>query len=89
MEKLKETIQKIFEIAINAPELNMANYDENQVIDLNNAMIEIYNLAEGVLTSKDASALPIPNVSKYACEHTFEVSNDGEVKYCTKCNYRE
>ncbi len=65
MEKLKEVIQKIFETATNAPELNMVNYDENQVRDLNNAMIEIYYLAEGALAelSNENCALPIPVVS--------------------------
>lgn len=36
-----ELIEKIKEIAMTAPELNMNNYDEDQVDDLNNAMIEI------------------------------------------------
>lgn len=49
MEKSKEALEKIFKLAIDAPELNMANYDENQVRDLNNAMIEIYHVAEQVL----------------------------------------
>jgi len=68
MENLKEVVQKIFETATNAPELNMANYDENQVVDLNNAMIEIYYLAEGALAneSTELSNCNKPQVSK--CE---------------------
>ena len=67
MENLKEVVQKIFETATNAPELNMANYDENQVVDLNNAMIEIYYLAEGALANESAelSNCNKPQVSKW------------------------
>ena len=66
MEDLKEVIQKIFETATNAPELNMANYDESQVISLSDAMLEIYYLVEGAVAklSEQQSNCNLPQVSK-------------------------
>jgi len=28
-------------------------------------------------------------VSNAVCDHNYKISNDGEVKYCTKCDHRE
>lgn len=39
--KAREVISMIAKVAADAPELNMGNYDEDQVSALNNAMIEI------------------------------------------------
>ena len=41
---MEELVKKIEEIATRAPEINMCNYDDDQVRDLNNAMIEIWLL---------------------------------------------
>jgi len=58
----KKTLQQILEISEYAPELNMDNYDEDQVRELNNAMIEIYQIAKGALaeTSDESAALHLP-----------------------------
>ena len=40
--ELKAAQRDAFEVASEAPELNMGNYDHDQVRALNNAMIEIY-----------------------------------------------
>jgi len=50
MMKEKELLETIKELAYNSPELNMANYCEDEVRDLNDAMIdicrELYNYFE-------------------------------------------
>lgn len=43
--KLEKAIQDILNVAHDAPELNMLNYDEDEVNHLNVAMIEIYEIA--------------------------------------------
>jgi hypothetical protein len=50
---LKEVITQIFGIAENVPELNMNNYNEDEVRRLNDAMIEIYLICEKVCVGKD------------------------------------
>jgi len=43
-EKLKELLRQVYDILTEAPELNMNNYDEEQVKKLNDKMIEAYCL---------------------------------------------
>lgn len=43
-EKLKELLRQVYDILTEAPELNMNNYDEEQVKKLNDKMIEAYYL---------------------------------------------
>lgn len=42
LEIAREKLKKIEEIVNKAPELNMSNFDVDQVADLNSAMIEVY-----------------------------------------------
>lgn len=42
--EMEEKLAAVREVIFDAPELNMANYDEDQVIALNNAMIEAFTL---------------------------------------------
>jgi len=56
MENYKKAILEILEIALNAPELNMGNYNEHDVELLNNAMIEVYQIAFSVREANKASA---------------------------------
>lgn len=48
IQKLEAKIKQVHEIAMEAPELNMSNYDHNDVRDLNEAMIEIFLLTKPV-----------------------------------------
>jgi len=43
-EEAEQKIKELKAIAIEAPELNMGNYSDEEVGELNNAMIEIHNL---------------------------------------------
>lgn len=42
-------LTELFAIAERAPELNMSNYDENEVSELNAAMVEIYLLLKSAI----------------------------------------
>ena len=42
IEKLKELLVGVYKIAEEAPELNMGNYNEDEVFKLNNFMIDIF-----------------------------------------------
>lgn len=44
VEELRDVVISALRVANKAPELNMGNYDEDQVHELNNAMIEIFGL---------------------------------------------
>jgi len=44
-------IIQALEIAYNAPELNMGNYDDEQVRELNNAMIELCQLLRDIVNA--------------------------------------
>ena len=44
--KIEQILSGIFQITGDAPELNMSNYSEDEVERLNDAMIEIHNLAK-------------------------------------------
>lgn len=62
-------IREIEQIVDNAPELNMNNYDEVQVDELNSAMIEICNILGNLsecesqeATIEAKAALPLQNV---------------------------
>jgi hypothetical protein len=48
-QKLLEALNRILIISNYAPELNMNNYDESQVEQLNNSMIEVFNIANEAL----------------------------------------
>lgn len=55
--QLTDALQAVLIAAENAPELNMCNYDHDQVADLNAAMIDIYQIARGALAPA-AQAVP-------------------------------
>jgi len=42
--RLKEELEEIKNIAYDAPELNMSNYDHDQVAELNSAMCQIWSI---------------------------------------------
>lgn len=44
-----DALREVFEIAQRAPELNMSNYDYDQVAELNAAMIEIWSILKDAL----------------------------------------
>ena len=46
VKRLNKVINDAKCIALDAPELNMANYDEEQIQELNDAMIELYSYLE-------------------------------------------
>lgn len=52
-----EALNAILLAAENAPELNMCNYDHDQVADLNAAMIDIYQIAMAALGKTPISQL--------------------------------
>ena len=63
-------VREIEQIVDNAPELNMSNYNEEEVDELNSAMIEICNILGNLAecesqeaTNEDKAALPIYIVS--------------------------
>jgi hypothetical protein len=46
LETAREKLKKIAEIVEKAPELNMSNFDVDQVAELNSAMIEIWEVLQ-------------------------------------------
>ncbi len=44
IKELNNVIEKAFYMAYEAPELNMSNYNSDDVEKLNNAMIDVYDL---------------------------------------------
>lgn len=46
---MRETLVKAFALVDTSPELNMSNYDHDQVDELNKAMIEIHDLLKTTL----------------------------------------
>ena len=68
-------IREIEQIVDNTPELNINNYDEIQVDELNSAMIEICNILGNLAecesqeaTNEAKAALPIQLVSNSVCD---------------------
>ena len=47
--KLREALAEARTIAYKAPELNMSNYDHEQVRDLNDAMIALFQVLDSAL----------------------------------------
>lgn len=45
LKKLEEGFEDLASLINNAPEINMNNYNEDDVFELNNAMLEIFNLS--------------------------------------------
>ena len=80
MDNYKKAILEILELSLNAPELNMGNYDEEQVRDLNNAMIEIYQTAFSVKENSpnEIAALHLHDVSNSALLEIKQICNDTE-----------
>jgi len=58
--KIEQILSGIFQIAGDAPELNMSNYDEDEADKLNDAMIEIYNLAKQAYDTRTKNELVLP-----------------------------
>lgn len=48
-----EVLTRLHELADQAPELNMSNYDDQQVSELNAAMIEIYLILKAATKKED------------------------------------
>ena len=51
-DRLKDAIKDAFNEAGNSPELNMSNYDINQVTELNSSMILIFQILQKALEGK-------------------------------------
>lgn len=43
-DELNRKVEEAFDVAHASPELNMGNYDDTEVFNLNNAMIEIHQI---------------------------------------------
>jgi hypothetical protein len=88
-----EAILKILDIAMNAPELNMGNYDIDQVKELNNAMIEIYQIAfscqnSPVEISREAARVGIEQWKeklRKLLDHSYDLRTlTGQLRYIQK-----
>ena len=53
IEELEDKIREAFECVEDCPELNMSNYDIDQVAQLNNVMIEVYQMLQKALEDRD------------------------------------
>ena len=53
IKQLKDEIRGAFECVEDCPELDMSNYNHNQVDELNKAMIEVYQMLQKALEGKD------------------------------------
>jgi hypothetical protein len=49
-DEVRDALSTAFEIVDMAPELNMSNYDHDDVVELNNAMIEVHQFLLATLT---------------------------------------
>jgi hypothetical protein len=52
---LREALEKARNIAYAAPELNMCNYDHEQVRQLNDRMIEVFQILDAALAATEKS----------------------------------
>lgn len=96
-EKMKNIIEKVFNIAVETPELNINNYDEDQVNELNEALIEIVKITgeyeDTCLYEETRNKLPNNRIEYIsACGFRYVKMNSpsnrlvsGEIK-CTKCH---
>ena len=72
LQEISGAIDAAIEEATNSPELNMSNYTEDEVSELNNAMINIYT----ILTSLQKRTNPPP--CSRACESkSYEITIRG------------
>ena len=46
--RLRDAIEKINIITMEAPEVSAGLYDEDQVLEMNDALVEIFQITEGV-----------------------------------------
>jgi hypothetical protein len=52
VDALREALERIDAIATDAPEINMSNFDQDDVSGLNEAMIEVFHIARAALSTK-------------------------------------
>ena len=90
--RLRSLVSDATGILHDAPELNMCNYTENQVAELNYAVIQAYSL---LLKSDDSPEHPCPKCGREMVESIIGADCAGgshrEINgwYCEPCDYCE
>jgi hypothetical protein len=75
-----EPLRQIRAVLADTPELNMSNFDSDQVAALNNGMIEVYHIVEATLATRtdSQSTDAVVDDARFLCERVRELETDME-----------